>query len=233
VSRIEKAYRERLRSLLQRIRARHIEEGLRWLENKARRLSRESGVSFATALAQMSDELVSKTRRRTTATPSRPVLFWCDAGLGGLARWLRAAGYEAKWEAGIDDDDLLRQAQNVSATVLTTDSLMMERRVVRDGIISALWLPPTLKIPEQMEIVFREFDLAAGEPRCMECGGELRRAEKESLRDRIPPKTYRWLDEYFLCARCGKLFWRGTHWDKISRELVRIGELKVGRTSRG
>ena len=29
--------------------------------------------------------------------------FACDAMLGGLARWLRAAGYDASWEHGIDD----------------------------------------------------------------------------------------------------------------------------------
>jgi uncharacterized protein with PIN domain len=43
--------------------------------------------------------------------------------------------------------------------------------------------------------------------------------EKEKARDRIPPKTYRWLDEYFVCKRCDKLFWHGTHWQKIEQRL--------------
>jgi uncharacterized protein with PIN domain len=41
----------------------------------------------------------------------------------------------------------------------------------------------------------------------MSCGGELLKGDKEALRERIPPKTYRWLGEYFVCGRCGKLFW--------------------------
>ncbi|MCD6378693.1 MAG: hypothetical protein DRO01_07865, partial [Thermoproteota archaeon] len=33
---------------------------------------------------------------------ANPVIL-CDAMLGGLARWLRAAGYEAQFIYGIDD----------------------------------------------------------------------------------------------------------------------------------
>jgi uncharacterized protein with PIN domain len=222
VSRIQKAYESRIRSLLQEVGARRVEQGLRWHLNQAEQLSVQRGIALPIALGRVSDELASKLRAHKSAAGTHTIFFWCDAGLGGLARWLRAAGCEAEWRAGIADDELLREAQKSAATVLTTDSLMMERRVIRDGVVRAFWLPPTLKVAEQLRLVFREFGLRAGEPRCMECGGELQRAEKESLRDRIPPRTYRWLDEYFLCSRCGKLFWRGTHWEKIGRELKKI-----------
>jgi uncharacterized protein len=148
-----------------------------------------------------------------------PTLFWCDAGLGGLARWLRAAGSDARWQPDIADDTLVREAQKTAATILTTDSLLMERRLLRDRVVPGLWLPPTLRIPEQLALVLREFALAPGEPRCMSCGGELHRVEKEALRTRIPPRTYRWLEEYFVCERCDRLFWRGTHWTRIERQL--------------
>ena len=101
--------------------------------------------------------------------------------------------------------------------------MLMERRVLRDRIIRALWLPPTLSIAEQLSLVFREFGLEKRAPRCMHCGGELRRIDKESACERIPPRTYRWLDEYFICSRCGQLFWHGTHWLRIERQLEGIG----------
>ena len=47
-------------------------------------------------------------------------------------------------------------------------------------------VPPTLTKLEQLNLVFRELRLSVREPRCMQCGGELRAADKESLRDRIP-----------------------------------------------
>jgi uncharacterized protein with PIN domain len=50
----------------------------------------------------------------------------------------------------------------------------------------------------------------------MACGGALRRARKEDVRPRIPPRTALWKDEYFLCAACDRLFWQGTHWERIA-----------------
>jgi uncharacterized protein with PIN domain len=116
---------------------------------------------------------------------------------------------------------------------LTTDSLLLERRVLREGLIPALWLPPALGIAEQLGLVFREFGLTPGQPRCMTCGGELQRADKEALRERIPPRTYRWLDEYFLCAACGKLFWHGTHWLNIQQQLACIAARQAERGATG
>ena len=36
------------------------------------------------------------------------------------------------------------------------------------------------------------------------------------VRTRIPPRTALWKDEYFLCAACDRLFWQGTHWERIA-----------------
>lgn len=223
MSRILKAYRTRFHQALRKVGARRIEQGVDWLVTKAARLSHHQNISLAQALTRVSEELSARRafqppKRGRPRTPAE-ILFFCDAGLGGLARWLRAAGYQAFWEAGIDDDELLRKARDLGAAIVTTDSMLMERQVLRDGIISALWLPPTLSISGQLTRVFCEFDLCVGKPRCMSCGGELVPGDKESLKNRIPPKTYCWLDEYFICVSCGKLFWHGTHWQRIVERL--------------
>ena len=119
---------------------------------------------------------------------------------------------------------LVRQAQRSEAILLTTDSLLMERGILRDGIVPGFWLAPTLRIEEQLALVCREFGLALREPRCTKCGGELLKVDKESVRERIPPRTARWLDEYFACGGCGQLFWRGTHWRSIQARLEKVCE---------
>ncbi len=219
MSRIRKAYEARFRALLEETRARRLDAGVQWLLAKAQRLGAREGISPAEALTRVFEELAAKRPfGRVNAAPVA-IHFFCDAGLGGLARWLRAAGYEARWEAGIDDNKLLREARELGATLLTTDSMLMERRVLRDRLLPALWLPPTLGIAEQLALVFREFGLTVRAARCMSCGGELRPADKETMRERIPPRTYRWLDEYFVCCRCDKVFWHGTHWSRIVAAL--------------
>jgi uncharacterized protein with PIN domain len=228
MSRIQSAYEHRFRELLLRFGARRPEKGVEWLVQRAERLKKQEDLSLADALTRVARALAAKSlKTRHPASDANNLQFFCDSGLGGLARWLRGSGYEAFWEPSIDDFELLQRAKNLSATVLTTDSLLMERRVVRDHVIPALWLPPTLSIPEALAFVFHEFALKTREPRCMSCGGELRRENKEALGPHIPPKTYRWLDEFFVCTRCGKLFWRGTHWHRIQSELQKMTDAKL------
>ncbi len=227
MGRIEKAYITRFRWLLHLVRARRMEQGVNWLLSRANDLARQQKIRDSEALALVSQDLESRPAFRKRWAPLRATTFLCDAGLGGLARWLRAAGYDAAWEPGIEDTVLLQKARACGAAVLTTDSMLMERRLIRERIIPAYWLPPTLTISEQLELVFREFGLPLLERRCMRCGGTLVAADKEAVRERIPPRTYRWRNEYFLCSRCGKLFWHGTHWERIERELQRV----AGRTS--
>lgn len=240
MSRIRRGYEAHFHALLGQLRARRPRQGAQWLLASAEQLCRRELIPLADALTQVHAGLCRKIlchRARLASAsacdagaPSRnsngpPPLLLCDAGLGGLARWLRAAGQEALWKPDVDDDVLLKQARELGATLLTTDSMLMERRLLRDRIIPSVWLPPTLTMFEQLALVFQELDLTAREPRCMSCGGELQREEKETLRERIPPKTWHWVDDYFLCARCDKLFWHGTHWQRIQ---ARLRQLEVG-----
>ncbi|MCX6930098.1 MAG: hypothetical protein NT154_43840 [Verrucomicrobia bacterium] len=229
MSRIGKGYEDRFREVLRKAQARRLEQGVQWLVAKASLVSQRDNISLADALAKVYERLATEKALQKRAPASEPIHFLCDAGLGGLARWLRAAGYEAAWTPDIDDDDLLTEARRVSATLLTTDAMLMERRVLRDRVLPAFWLPPTLRIAEQLALVFREYGLIARGPRCMSCGGELGRGSKEALRERIPPKTYRWLDEFFVCRRCDKLFWQGTHWQRILVTLESVKHSEEGR----
>lgn len=237
MGRIRAAYEQKFRRLLAHLQPRRLELGVRLLMERAERLSRRTGIEPARALAAVYRRACAQVRRGRAgaaavwAPPSaKPddhepaeVAFVCDAGLGGLARWLRAAGYPAHWHPNIDDDELIRQARAVAAILLTTDSLLMERGVLRDGLIPAVWVPPTLKKTEQLALVLEELHLPIREPLCMSCGGQLRPVDKQAVRQRIPPRTYRWLDEYYLCTGCDKLVWHGTHWERIEQKLRELG----------
>jgi hypothetical protein len=243
MGRIVKAYEEKFRNILVALGARRVEQGIRLLLGRATWLSAREGVPLPRALVLVHARLLASQSRlqlhrlrpsphpsmqvapsekssesKSNAT-SRQLVLLCDAGLGGLARWLRASGQEAVWIQDIDDDALLREAERLHATILTTDSLLMERRVLRNGAIPAVWVSPALRMLEQLGLVFQELNLVVKPARCMVCGGELQRVEKQAVRERIPPRTYLWLDEYFECVRCGKLFWHGTHWRKIMERL--------------
>src|SRR6185295_19857459 len=85
---------------------------------RARELSEREGVARSEALARVYEFTRWRVKRRLERTaacrlsgapldsPPDAPRFLCDPSLGGLARWLRAAGYEA---------DALRASENDAA----------------------------------------------------------------------------------------------------------------------
>lgn len=145
--------------------------------------------------------------------------FICDAMLGGLARWLRAAGYDAQFEHGIDDGELVARAGRDERMILSSDGPLFERRVIKHGEIRALYIPQQMSKLAQLEFVMHTLDLLLGEPRCMACGGELGEVPKHTVMGEAPPLAFRSCERFWRCGRCAKLLWRGTHWLKIQRRL--------------
>jgi hypothetical protein len=94
-----------------------------------------------------------------------PITFACDAMLGGLARWLRAAGYDATWKPDISDWDLIRTARYEDRTLLTSDTGIFRWGVIRDGDIPAPFVPHGLGILDQLTFVLQQLHLPIREPR--------------------------------------------------------------------
>lgn len=221
MSRIQKFYQKRFRVLAEKF-GEPPEEFVRQLFSASAELSNRQSFHRNLALA-----FVHANARRDAGETSRfPKIFLCDAGLGGLARWLRAAGYESMWKPDLNDAAVIREAERLGATLVTSDTLMMERGVLRDGLQPSVCLPSSLTCEEQLSVLFRELGLELREPRCMACGGELLRVPKEAVARRIPPRTALWLDDYFVCAQCDQLFWRGTHWQNIAKQLESLARNK-------
>jgi uncharacterized protein len=229
MGRIEDGFRRRFRELLARVQPRRLEFGVDLLLGRARALAAREGLSDADAFARLYEETRTRVVKRVKlmaacqvippAVPrAAPPRFLCDPSLGGLARWLRAAGYEAELSS-LAGDALLLEARREGVVLLTTDARLWDRRLIREATVEALWLPTGLDVARQLGMVLRDLELAPLTPRCMACGGALEAVEKVAVADRIPPRTARWKDAYFVCDRCGRLFWEGTHWERIRERL--------------
>jgi uncharacterized protein with PIN domain len=145
--------------------------------------------------------------------------FVCDAMLGGLARWLRAAGYDAAWRPHGEDWDLIRQARAERRVLLSSDAGIFRIGIVRDGDVPGLFVPHGLPRREQLRFVLHHYGLPVGVPRCMACGGGLVERNREEVCKRVPPRSLAWQDRFWECRGCGRLFWQGTHWQRIEAVL--------------
>ena len=231
--RIEHGFRARFRALAQWTGVEGIDLQADRLMSEARDAATRAGVSLAPALAAAwLRELtaaklswIGRARGGAGAPPwarfdaAKPPRFLCDPSLGGLARWLRAAGYEARPAPGVPGHRLADEALRRGLVLLTSEAEVLDRRIVADGTLVVVWVPSALTMAEQLHLAAVELGLTLREPRCMACGGGLVPTAKEAIRPRIPPRTALWQDEYFVCAECDRLFWRGTHWERIERTL--------------
>jgi uncharacterized protein with PIN domain len=84
---------------------------------------------------------------------------------------------------------------------------------------------------EQLAHVLAKYDLPLRPPRCMSCGGSLVEMPKATLRERVPPRTFAWLDRFWECSGCRQIFWHGTHWRRIQEQLRRAAPARTGEQS--
>ena len=150
--------------------------------------------------------------------------FLCDAMLGGLAKWLRAAGHDAYFAregTDISDAHLVRVAIAEGRVLLTSDRGFLERKPVRDGEV-ALRLLPHMPVEEQLRLVCETFGLCRRPSRCMECNGELEAVGVGDVAEEVPPGAARSQDSFFRCEGCGRVFYYGSHWARIGARLERV-----------
>jgi uncharacterized protein with PIN domain len=175
---------------------------------------------------------VSAPRPKERRQPRPPVAFLCDAMLGGLARWLRAAGYSAEFDVHAPDGALVRRALAENKLLLTSDMGIMKRYAVTSGRARVLFVPRELDVNGQLGFVLSKLDLPLLQPACMQCGGELAEVPLSDVRDAVPEKVRKHCRRYFACRRCGKLFWHGTHWTSIMKRLKRAARTVSSRQPR-
>lgn len=157
---------------------------------------------------------------RLRATPLRHTAFIADVHLRKLAHYLRMLGLDTLHTNDYTDDQIVDIAVREGRIILTRDRMLLKHGAVTHGY----WVRSTVPIEQAREVI-RRFDLRDQVhpfARCPSCNGEIVAASKDGVYDRIPPKTAAWLDEYFICMACGKLYWRGTHFPRLQATVERI-----------
>lgn len=154
------------------------------------------------------------------AENGRPIRFVLDGHLGRLARYLRILGVDAVYDPEADDAALAERAAAEDRILLTRDVGLLKRSRVTRGY----WLRGDRPDGQLAEVV-RRFDLlAVAKPfgRCLRCNAELEAAPKAEVVDRLPPRTRLEFDEFRRCPACGRIYWKGSHYDRMRRLLARL-----------
>ena len=146
--------------------------------------------------------------------------FLADSNVGRLARWLRAYGYDAAYASHVDDRHLIARALAEGRVVLTRDVDLMRRRVVAHGTVRAVLLRSD-RVGDQLSQVVAELGLGGARAltRCLECNVELEGRLMSEVSDRLPPYVRATQTRFSECPRCGRVYWPGTHWQRMRERL--------------
>ncbi len=142
--------------------------------------------------------------------------FLADVMLGRLARWLRALGYDTRYDSSFDDGALAKLARAEERILLTRDVELTRRRGVRALLIQDDRVKPQL----------RQVVLACGLnanlafTRCIQCNAQLEPLADAHAAGLVPPYVLQTQTRFRQCPQCAKVYWRGTHWARMS-ELLR------------
>ena len=157
---------------------------------------------------------------RVRAAPLRETRFALDVHLGKLARLLRMTGFDASYSNTIADEELARLARTEKRIILTRDRGLLKRRAVTHGYLVRATAPC-----QQLGEVLRRFDLAARLrmfTRCMVCNLPLARVDKAAIEALLPPVVASTYSEFSRCPGCARVFWRGTHWERMKRLTAEV-----------
>lgn len=162
---------------------------------------------------------------RLRPKPLRETRFVLDVHLGKLAHYLRLIGFDTLYRNDYSDSQIVRLSVDDRRIILTRDRGVLKHGAVTHGY----WLRNT-DSREQLKEVVDVFDLASGiRPfsRCMECNGSLRPVQKAAIRENLPASIARDFHEFSQCRDCGRVYWRGSHFDRLTTLLQELLGLEV------
>jgi uncharacterized protein with PIN domain len=141
--------------------------------------------------------------------------FVADAHLGRLAAYLRLLGFDTAYRNDYSDRELVEISSSEDRTLLTRDVGALKHRKVARGYYLRESQPA-----RQLVEVLRRFDLALlASPfsRCLRCNTLLARVGKDRVEHLLPGRARERYDEFSRCPTCGRVYWKGSHYDRMQR----------------
>lgn len=160
---------------------------------------------------------------RVRPWPLRDPRFVLDTHLGRLAGYLRMMGFDTLYRNDYADEELARISREEHRILLTRDRGLLKRGEVTHGY----YVRETAVRPQLVEVL-RRFDLLrAARPfrLCLRCNAALEPAPLEQVAGRLPPRAAELYREFLLCPGCGRIYWKGGHYERMRKFIDSIDPL--------
>ncbi len=147
------------------------------------------------------------------------IQFAADRMLGRLARLLRLLGYDTLYAPATSVAELVHHAA-AGRVVLTRGAA--EKRF--PGVANVYSVRGELAAEQAREVAARfSLDTRRGLwTRCTLCNGAIETMAKVQAEAHVPPKLFTAYQDFFRCAACGHVYWRGSHVERILHNLTAL-----------
>ena len=149
--------------------------------------------------------------------------FVADCMLGKLAKWLKILGFDVLFFPRAEDRDLVEIARHDGRVLLTRDTGLIERTATRPDrlfVRSDVWEDQVVQVLDELEL----WNDVRPNTRCIACNLPLKTLARERARNLVTPYVHEHASSFSICPDCGRVFWQGTHYGDMEREIERLME---------
>jgi len=146
------------------------------------------------------------------------IRFVVDVHLNKLASLLRLCGFDALVLQ--EDEDIAEAAAREGRVVLTRDVALLKRGAVQRG----RWVRHTDPEEQLVEVLeqFALLDQMDPFSRCLRCNTPIVSVAPGMIGEHIPARIRAAFREFWRCPGCARIFWRGSHYDRLSSLIERV-----------
>ena len=154
--------------------------------------------------------------------------FIVDTMLGNLARWLRILGYDTLYSNRYKDYKILEIAANDHRVIVTRDRglfISAKKRDLEAVLIESEEIEDMLRILRKRYGIRLEID--PDDTRCPICNYPLKRTTSLiEVSGKVSSEILSRYREFWICYKCGKVYWRGSHWSNIEKTLEKARSIE-------
>lgn len=154
--------------------------------------------------------------------PLRRTKFVVDVHLGKLAKYLRMLGFDTLYRNDYMDQEIVDISVSEKRIILTRDLFILKIKEVSHGY----FVRNTDPEKQIVEVIsrFDLYNLIKPLSRCIECNGMLTKKSKSEISHKLEPKTKMFYDEFYKCTKCNKIYWKGSHYERMYRFIKKLND---------
>jgi len=153
--------------------------------------------------------------------------FIADRTVGRLAKWLRLAGFDCEFWRSADLQGLIRKSNLENRYILTKNTKLPEQK----GAEKVIFIKSDQALIQLKQII-KEHNLSIECEKllsiCSVCNVPVEDVSREDLRGVVPPYVFAQRRTYRRCPQCSRIYWAGTHKDRILKKLMEVLDSESG-----